>query len=117
MAARGSKKEMSVRHESYIAKLFGGRRSRSSGASIMDKGDVRTATLLIECKMRSTIKPTDVMRFEKIAKEAYEDRLVPLLALRYYDPESPLSDANGWIDFVLGLAGDIALWEQGYNES
>lgn len=116
-ASRDSKKGLSVRHENFIAKLFGGRRSKSSGASVTDKGDVRTEHLLFECKMTETKKPTYVKQFEKIAQEAYEDGRTPMLALRFYDPGSLLADANGWIDLVMMLAGDAAERQEAFIDA
>lgn len=111
MAHRGSKKELSVRHERFIATLFNGRRSPSSGASSIDKGDVSTDSLRIECKMSMTGRlPTIVKQFEKIREEAYERGCTPILALRYYDPSSKLADDNGWIDLCLSRAKDLADW-------
>lgn len=117
MAARGSKKELSVRHEEYIAKLFNGRRSKSSGASVTDKGDVRAGDLMFECKMTIAKKPTYVKQFEKVAQESYEEGKTPVLALRFYDPDSPLADANGWIDLTMMLAGDSAQREEVFNDN
>lgn len=106
MAQRGSSKELSVRHEDYVAKLFSGKRSKSSGAAEGDAGDVRCDTLLIECKMTKGRVPTFVHHLEKVSKEAWVEGKTPMLALRYYDPDSPLSHANGWIDLVVLDAHD-----------
>lgn len=112
---RLSKKGLANAHEEYIAKLFSGKRSRSSGAAAHDAGDVRTSTHLIECKMTgnpgaavSKPVPTVVRQLEKIAKEAWEEGKTPMLALRYYSPHSVLANANGWIDVTLMLATDMA---------
>ncbi len=107
MAQRGSKKRLSVDQEDHISRLFNGKRSKSSGASATDKGDVRADHLLIECKMTTGRKPTLVTQFEKISQEAYEEGLTPMMALRFYDPASHIADKNGWIDLSVMLVGDI----------
>jgi hypothetical protein len=105
MAERGSTKYLSVKHENHIAALYKGRRSRSSGAAEHDQGDVRTPEYLIECKM--TGNPGKVKRgkivsdMEKITEEAWSEDKVPVLALRYFDPDSILADKEGWIDLVV----------------
>jgi hypothetical protein len=45
-----SRKQMSVEHEEYVAKMLDGKRERASGASITAPGSV-TPTHLIECKV------------------------------------------------------------------
>lgn len=110
MATTGSKKALSVKHEDFIAALYGGKRSKSSGAAITDGGDVRAPTKLIECKMTGkpgTVKRNKVLNdFEKIADEAFEEGREPLLALRYWDSDSVLSGPDGYIDLVVKLASD-----------
>lgn len=108
MARRGGSKDLSVRHEDHIAKLFNGKRSRSSGAAEGDAGDVRCPTLLIECKMTRKPPPKIFSDFDKIAKEAWETGKDPVLALRYYKPYSPLAGPDGWVDFTVMLASDHA---------
>lgn len=44
--------------------------------------------------------------FEKIAKEAYAEGHTPALALRYYAPESILSDVDGFVDLMVRTVGD-----------
>jgi Holliday junction resolvase len=108
MANRGTVKALSVDHENYIAQVFDGRRSPSSGASVTDPGDVKTEKYLIECKMtKAETKPVYLQQFEKIAQEAWEHSKEPMLALRFYQPDSPLADRNGWIDLVMMLASDM----------
>lgn len=116
-AANDSKKGMSVRHEQWVQKLFGNkaRRSRSSGASPTDKGDVRNDLFLIECKMTEGRIPTMVRQFEKIAEEAYEDGLTPLLFLRYYYPDSKLASKDGWVDLTVSLSTDFVELYQGQD--
>jgi Holliday junction resolvase len=108
VASRGTVKRLSTDHEDHIAKLFDGRRSPSSGASVTDPGDVSTDKYLIECKAtRSETKPVYLQQFEKIAREAWEHGKEPMLALRFYQPLSPLSDKGGWVDLVMMLASDL----------
>jgi hypothetical protein len=47
-------------------------------------------------------------QLEKIAQEAWEQGLDPMLALRYYDPDSILADKDGWIDLTVRRAVDDA---------
>lgn len=111
MAAKGSRKQQSRLHEAAIAKAYGGRVSPSSGASLVDQGDVRTARDLIECKMRGAeFKPAKSISvqlavMEKIADEAYMDGLDPAIALRLYAPDSPLAQ-DGYVDMIVRLVKD-----------
>lgn len=121
MARRGSTKALSVKHEDYIAKIFDGVRSKSSGAAEHDAGDVRSDTLLIECKMTGSpgvivTKPLPVFvrELEVVAKQAWEESKDPMLALRYYCPTSVLSGKDGWIDLTVRLAADDADREIAY---
>lgn len=112
MAERGSSKALSVTHEEWIAKLYGGRRSASSGAADNDQGDVRSLEDLIECKLtggpgapaRSTLLKT----FEKVAQEAYSEGREPVVALRFYSPDCVLADSNGWVDLTVRRAREDA---------
>lgn len=122
MAKKGSVKYFSVQHEDHIAKLFHGERSPSSGAAEHDGGDVRSDYILIECKMTgnpgaaaSKPLPKFVREFEKIAKEAWEEGRTPMLALRYWSPDSVLAGPNGWVDLTLLLATDMADREERFN--
>lgn len=114
MAKRGSNKALSVTQEDYIAKMYKGRRSPSSGGAENDQGDVRTPLDLIECKSSggpgrvSNKKATIVRTFEKIFLEATSEGRSPVLALRYFDPDSPLSDTKGWVDLVVRRVEDDA---------
>jgi hypothetical protein len=104
MAARGTTKHWSLVQEERIATVYRGKRSKSSGAAAHDQGDVRTTSQLIECKYTGApgepLKniPKIVQDFEKIAREAWAEGRDPLLALRYYHPESILADGDGWVD-------------------
>lgn len=115
MAARGSRKELSQRHEQYVADAYGGKRSDSSGGAVTDEGDVRVISdqTLFECKAKFglllgavPVKSTMIGQFEKITDEAYSVGKEPGLALRFYCPESYLADNNGWVDLVVRLLGD-----------
>ena len=96
-----------------MARTYGGRRSASSGAADNDQGDVRTPTLLIEAKVTGgpgQIKPLPkfVREFEKITEEAWSEGREPVLALRYFAPDSILSDTRGWIDLAVRRVIDDA---------
>lgn len=97
------------KHESDIAKVYSGSRVRGSGSGVREKGDVRVTSNseLFECKYTDSQKKkaTIVRRMEKIAKEAYEEGMDPALALRFYDPDSPLA-RNGYVDLVVRLVND-----------
>jgi len=112
MAKRGTSKRFSVDHEEHIAQLFRGRRSASSGGADNDSGDVRSIEHLIECKTtgspdKPSRLPTFVHQLEKIADEAWSEGRTPILALRYFNPDSNLSDRDGWIDLLVTRAGDV----------
>jgi hypothetical protein len=106
MAKRGTSKRYSVEHEEFVARKYGGRRTPSSGAADNDSGDVRAPNDLIECKM--TGKPgedpkrsTLLRHFEKIAEEAHAEGRSPVVALRFWCPDSALADINGWVDLAV----------------
>jgi hypothetical protein len=106
MARRGSSKRLSVEHEEFIARKYGGTRSKSSGGAAHDQGDVRCPTCLIECKASMKAPKKLIEEFEKITKEAYSEGKDPALALRYYAPDSILADADGWIDLIVRTVAD-----------
>lgn len=105
MAKRGSTKALSVEQENWIAKLYNGVRSASSGGADNDQGDVRTETELIECKVTGgpgrPANATLLKTFEKIAEEAYSEGREPVVALRFYAPDSILSNSKGWVDLTV----------------
>ncbi len=106
-----TKKELSRLHEEYIAQVYGGTRSRSSGAAHSDKGDVRTSEEMIECKMSGypggTTRRTTILNImEKAADEAWSESRQPVMCLRLYNPDSPLSNTDGWVDFTIRLTSD-----------
>lgn len=103
MAKRGTTKRFSVDHEEAIALLYAGERSPSSGAAESDAGDVRSETYLIECKMTGApgevrAKPKFLKDLEKVWEEATGEGRWPVLALRFFQPDSPLADRDGWVD-------------------
>lgn len=121
MAMKGSAKYQSVVQEDAIAKLFDGKRSKSSGAAEHDAGDVRCKYLLIECKVRMSAivtkpLPQFIQQLEKVAEEAWESGKSPMLALRYYSPTSKLSGPDGWVDVTVRTAADDADREKSYAE-
>lgn len=106
MAIKGSKKARSVEQENLVAKRYGGMRSASSGAAETDAGDVRTFEFLIECKMmggpEERIKrPGFAKDFEKITQEAWMEGRIPMMAIRWYDPDSILANRDGWVDMIV----------------
>lgn len=118
MAPRGSNKARSVDHEDYIAWRFGGTRNEGSGAHDSEHGDVITPGYVFECKTTGEPKlckherdwfqcpdcyrkPTMIQRMEKVFDEAHEVGRVPVLALRYYDPDSILANKSGFVDFIV----------------
>src|ERR1700691_5999808 len=120
MARRGSTKDLSVKHEDFIAQLYGGERSQSSGAAATDQGDVRLCASLVECKYTGSpatplkSKPKLVKEFEKITVEAWSEGRDPLMALRFYCPDSPLANPGRWVDFSVRLVSDDAARELAY---
>lgn len=110
MAKLKTSKDFSRAHEDFVAAVYHGRRSPSSGAADTDKGDVKDHETLFECKMtRKSSIPKLVKDFEKVAYEAYEQGLDPAVALRYYLPDSPLANPrSGYVDLTVRLTGDDA---------
>lgn len=110
MARKGSSKWFSEQQENYIARLFGGVRSPSSGGADTDRGDVRLQSTLIECKHTgSFLKPAKSISvklsdLEKLADEAWSEGKDFALALRLYAPDSVLSDSSGMVDLVVRMA-------------
>lgn len=114
MAKRGTVKRKSVEQEEFIAALYGGRRSASSGAADNDAGDVRTPDCLIECKVMGNPeekikRPGFAKDLEKVTEEAWQEGRTPMLAIRWYDPDSILADRNGWCDVIIKRAVDDSL--------
>lgn len=114
MAKRGTNKFRSQEHEKYVAFLYEGKVSPSSGAAPADAGDVRVwaTNELIECKVKGEpgkpARSTLVKQMEKIADEAWAEARDPVLCLRFFMPDSPLADKKGWVDLSVRVAGDDA---------
>ena len=94
-----------------MAVHYEGVRSRSSGGADNDQGDVRTTTDLIECKYTGgpgePIKRPKLLKdMEKVALEAWQEGRNPVVSLRFYDPNSPLSGNDGYIDMTVRLMHD-----------
>jgi hypothetical protein len=123
VAKKGSKKALSVGQEEYIARIYKGKRSASSGAAVTDAGDVRTEWELFECKLsgapgkvcdehgaidceKCMRVPTLVQQMEKVWDEAQEIGRDPVVALRYYAPHSRLANNDGWVDLTVRLTAD-----------
>lgn len=121
MATKGSTKELSQRHESFVAQKYCGKVSRSSGAAEHDAGDVKTELLMIECKMTGhpgkepKSLPTFIRQLEKVTLEAWEHDYSPMLALRYYAPGSPLASHDGWVDVAVRPLSDDREREWAYE--
>lgn len=123
MAKRGSIKRFSTDQEKFVARQYRGTVSPSSGAADNDGGDVRAEHDLIECKMTGTpgkictkhetpdcptcTRTPFIRTFEKIAEEAYLEGKSPVIAQRFWCPDSPLS-VNGWIDVSIRLLAEDA---------
>lgn len=110
-----TKRELATQHEEWIADQYSGRRSRSSGASDVDKGDVhvKSSQTMFECKLTGepggdSKRTTLLKHMEKIADEAWAEGKEPAIALRLFSPESTLADVNGWVDLTVRLANDDA---------
>lgn len=109
-------RKTSTEHEEYVAKLYNGKRSPSSGASVQDKYDVWTGDSFIECKSaggpgkpkRSTI----VKNMEKIADDAWAVGKTPALNYRFYNPDSVLAKRDGFVYLSIRLADDDAALER-----
>ena len=116
MAQRGTNKRKSVDQENYIAEIYMGVVSPSSGAANNDSGDVRAHYDLIECKVtggpgedfKSPLSKRIREEFVKITEEAYAEGKEPVLALRWFEPDSILADPQGWVDLVIRRAGEDA---------
>lgn len=86
-------KELSVAQENFLADVLEGRRTRASGASKHDQGDVITLNEVIEAKVtRNGSISVDKATWEKIRNEAHTGRK-PLMALRFVDEnDNPIYD-------------------------
>jgi hypothetical protein len=110
MAVRGSTKAHSVTQEEFIADAYDGKRSASSGAADNDQGDVRAARQLFECKVTGgpgKPKTSKLLQdMEKVAEEAWSEGREPVVALRFFNPESKLANSDGWVDLTVRLMSD-----------
>jgi hypothetical protein len=111
------KKKLSKEHEEFVARWVDGRRSPSSGASVTDKGDVKTdglpVDLVFECKGKfgertgqTKVKSVLVNQMEKVADEAWSEDKDPAIALRFYMPDSTLADSKGYVDLIVFRMAD-----------
>jgi hypothetical protein len=77
---RSEGQKQSKKHEARLAKKFDGKRTAASGAFWNRKGDVRTASLLIEHKWTGKASVSvKAAVLEKIVKEAILDSRMPVL--------------------------------------
>lgn len=53
--------------------------------------------------------PVFIQQLEKITEEAYTEGREPVLALRYFAPNSILATWDGWVDVVVRRAADAAM--------
>lgn len=111
-------KELSVAQEEHLAEVYGGRRSPSSGASVTDTGDVGTAQDLMEAKLTGSYdKPAKSIRIqladlEKIVDEAAQTGRWPVFHIQIVNPDSPIADGRGVVEWTLRpLHDDLALRE------
>jgi len=118
MASRGTIKALSNEQEEWVAKQYGGRRTKNSGASDMEKADVlaplEMPNTLIECKMTGApgdkpVRKTKIVSdLEIVADHAWAAGLTPALALRYFMPDSSLANHDGWVDITVRLTTEDA---------
>lgn len=114
MALKGTNKRRSVDQENRIADLYDGQRSRSSGAADTDSGDVVTPSELIECKTtggpseKKISEPKFLKELAKVAEEATERGRTGVICLRYYLPDSYLSNREGWVEVTVRKSVDDA---------
>lgn len=113
MALSGTSKDRSIKQEDRIAGMYGGTRSKSSGAAVHDSGDVLAGGDLIECKTTGTTDkpstlPKFMQEFEKVAIEAIERGLNPVLCLQYYCPESDIANRAGMVEVSIRLTTNDA---------
>lgn len=119
MVARSTfQKQWSIDHENHVAMMLGGQRTKNSGATDSQKGDVDRVSipdldLLVECKFTGAIglpaKSISVKLddLEKITDEAYMDGCQPMLAIRITNEDSPIANARGHVDWVAIPIGDM----------
>jgi hypothetical protein len=125
MASRGSTKALSVAQENHIADVYEGVRSPSSGGADNDQGDVRTPSLLIECKLTGgpgrpsygeDHRPHLSRVMEKVAEEAWTEDREPVVCLRFFDPLSKLANTEGWVDLTVRLTHEDVHRDRLFNQ-
>jgi hypothetical protein len=82
---------------------------------------VRADHDLIECKLTGkpgTPKRTALLKiFEKVAEEAFAEGKSPVVALRFYCPDSILSDPYGWVDLSVRMSEEDARYSLFYDRT
>lgn len=107
-----SVKRLSQLQERWIANHYAGTVSPSSGGAVTDEGDVANHYTLFECKYSG--KPGNdnpgvrlsANLLNKIHDEAREVGKMPAVAIRLYDPDSPMADLDGFVDWIARPVGD-----------
>ena len=105
-------KKESKAHEDYIASLYEGVRSKSSGAYIGDKFDVLSP--LTSFELKSTGRPGEprgnrlIKLLDKQADYAYEIEREPAVGQRFYQPESKLASQDGYLYITVRLTKEDA---------
>lgn len=125
MAKRGSQKQASLDQETFVARnLDGGKVTRNTGAGDIEKGDVvlHDVRILLECKLTGALdKPAKSISIkladlEKIEDEAQTIGYSPGVAIRIINPDSPIADRSGHVDYVLVPLSDFGHYlEHGGN--
>lgn len=104
MAKAGTQKQWSIDQENSVARWLGGTRTKNSGATDRQKGDVASEDYLVECKFAgSPVKPARSISlkledYHKIRDEAAQEGRVPLMHVRFIAHDSPWADDNGFVD-------------------
>jgi hypothetical protein len=57
---------------------------------------------------KTAVLPQLHQQFEKNAVDAHLEGRSPVVALRYYWPDSPLANPKGWVDFAVRLLDEDA---------
>lgn len=94
--------QMAELHEAFLAELFGGRKSKNSGATWQDKGDGRNNHLIEELAFAWDGKSTrgkgitiERVMIAKIREEAAGER--PAFGLRWYDTDDLQEVGEDWV--------------------
>lgn len=118
MARSTFQKQWSIDQENYVAMTLGGQRTKNSGATDSQKGDVASVSIpdldvLVECKYTGDVtKPAKSISIkledlEKITNEAWMDGCQPMLAFRITNPDSPIASSHGHVDWAAVPMGDM----------